>query len=155
MALVGPVFFDTSVLLGGSIEMGPPSDAAQTLLDAVVSGKIRPAHTAWHCCLEFFAVATRLPAPVRLTPADAVRLIETEILTRYRVQHLPANSYPEFLRDLPHQHVAGGRIYDAHIAEIARLAGCRTLVTDNRRHFTVLLRHGTRVLTPAEAVAEL
>jgi predicted nucleic acid-binding protein len=155
MALVAPVFFDTSVLLGGSIELGRSGEPAQALLDAVASGKIRPAHTAWHCCLEFFAVATRLPAPVRLTPADAVRLMETEILTRYRVHHLPANGYPEFLRDLPHQHVAGGRVYDAHIAEIARLAGCRTLVTDNRRHFTVLLRHGIRVLTASEAAAEL
>jgi predicted nucleic acid-binding protein len=105
--------------------------------------------------MEFFAVATRLPAPLRLTPTDAVRLMEAEILTRYRVHQLPATSYPEFLRDVPNQHVAGGRIYDAHIAEIARQAGCQTLVTDNRRHFTVLLRHGIRVLTAAEAVAEL
>jgi predicted nucleic acid-binding protein len=155
LALVAPVFFDTSVLLAGMIEIGGPDDPAQALLDAVASGKIRPAHTAWHCCLEFFAVATRLPAPLRLTPAGAVQLVETEILARCRVHHLPANSFSAFLNDLPQQHVAGGRIYDAHIAEIARLAGCRTLVTDNRRHFTVLLRHGIRVLTAAEAVAEL
>jgi predicted nucleic acid-binding protein len=31
--------------------------------------------------------------------------------------------------------IAGGRIYDAHIAEIARAAGAAVVVTDNRRHF--------------------
>jgi len=155
VALVAPVFFDTSVLLGGSIEMGKRGAAAHSLLDAVASGKIRHAHTAWHCCLEFFAVATRLPAQLRLTPTDAVRLLKAEILTRYRVHQLPANARLGFFRDAQSEHVAGGRIYDSHIAEIARRAGSRTVLTDNRRHFTVLLRHGIRVLTASEAVAEL
>jgi predicted nucleic acid-binding protein len=155
VALVAPVFFDTSVLLGGSIEIGEPGAPAHALLDAVASGRIRSAHTAWHCCLEFFAVATRLPAQLRLTPTDAVRLVHAEILTRYRVHQLPANAYVEFFRDAQGERVAGGRIYDAQIAEIARRAGSRTVLTDNRRHFTFLLRHGVRVLTAAEAAAEL
>ena len=46
-------------------------------------------------------------------------------------------------------------IYDAHIAEVAFRSGAHTLVTDNRRHFTSLLRHGVRVLTTAEFVEEL
>ena len=44
----------------------------------------------------------------------------------------------------------GGRIYDAHIAEVARAAGATVIVTDNRRHFLAALRHGIRVETPAE-----
>jgi len=154
MALVIPVFFDTSVLLGGSIEM-PESAAAHALLDAVAAGKIRTPHTAWHCCLEFFAVATRLPAPLRLQPADAIRLVQGEILSRFRIHQLPANIYPEFLAEVDRERVAGGRVYDAHIAQIARQSGARTILTDNRRHFTVLLRDGIRVLTAAEAVDEL
>jgi predicted nucleic acid-binding protein len=51
--------------------------------------------------------------------------------------------------------VAGGRIYDAHIAEIARLAGASIVVTDNRRHFTILMKHGVRVLRPKELAEEL
>jgi predicted nucleic acid-binding protein len=51
--------------------------------------------------------------------------------------------------------ILGGRIYDAHIGEVARSAGARSLVTDNRRHFTSLLRHGVRVLTSRELLAEL
>lgn len=32
----------------------------------------------------------------------------------------------------------------------ARAAGARLVITDNRRHFTALLRHDVRVLTSAE-----
>jgi hypothetical protein len=49
----------------------------------------------------------------------------------------------------------GGRIYDARIAEIARLAGARLVATENRRHFTSLLRHGIRVLVSAELAQEI
>jgi hypothetical protein len=50
---------------------------------------------------------------------------------------------------------AGGRVYDAHIADIARVAGARTIVTDNRRHFITALRHGIRVETAQEFAATL
>jgi predicted nucleic acid-binding protein len=51
--------------------------------------------------------------------------------------------------------IAGGRIYDAHIAEVARAAGATVVVTDNRRHFMAALRHGIRVETPADFLAGL
>jgi hypothetical protein len=51
--------------------------------------------------------------------------------------------------------VAGGRIYDTHIAEVARAARADVIVTDNRRHFVSALRYGMRVETPAEFVAAL
>jgi predicted nucleic acid-binding protein len=51
--------------------------------------------------------------------------------------------------------ITGGRIYDAHIAEVAKAAGAAVVVTDNRRHFLSALRHGMRVETPSEFVATL
>src|SRR5262245_3630362 len=65
------VFLDTSVLLAGLIDLGPQSVAPHLLLHAVAERTVTPAATAWHCCLEFFSVATRLPAEFRLAPADA------------------------------------------------------------------------------------
>jgi len=41
-------------------------------------------------------------------------------------------------------------LHDAHIAEIARLSGAKVVVTDNRRHFLALARHGIRVLGAEE-----
>jgi predicted nucleic acid-binding protein len=50
--------------------------------------------------------------------------------------------------------VYGIRVYDTHLAAVARLAGIRVVVTDDRRHFVPLLRYGIRVLSAAEFVEE-
>ena len=113
-------FFDTSVLLAGLIDLGPSSIPAQQLMTAVANGKLRRVHTAWHCCLEFYAVATRLPEELRLHPTDAWRLIDEELLARFAVHQLAADQQRSFLAGVAEERIAGGRVYDAHIAEIAR-----------------------------------
>jgi predicted nucleic acid-binding protein len=155
VALVGPIFFDTSVLLAGLIELGEAARPAQRIFDAVAERKIRRPHTAWHCCLEFYAVSTRLPEDLRLSPADAWRLLDEELLGRFEVHQLPAGAKKTFLENAASDRVVGGRIYDAYIGEIARRAGARVVVTDNRRHFTALLRHGIRVLDAGEFSLDL
>ena len=69
------------------------------------------------------------------------------------IHDLPASDRMPLLRAAVQDGTAGGRIYDAHIAEVARAAGARVVVTDNRRHFLAALRHGMRVETPAEFLA--
>jgi predicted nucleic acid-binding protein len=152
VAALGPVFLDTSVLVAGVVDIGQPSAGSQRVLDAVADGRIPDSQTAWHCCLEMYSVLTRLPAEYRLSPEEAVRLLQTEILARLRVFQLPGDSFAAFLPTLADERISGGRVYDAHIAEIARLAGSRIVLTANRRHFVSLLAHGIRVLTPEEFV---
>jgi hypothetical protein len=65
---------------------------------------------------------------------------------------LPRDRRLAFVRTAGNDAIAGGRVYDAHIAEVARLAGADVGVTENRRHFTQLLRHGIPVLTARELV---
>ena len=60
--------------------MGAVSQSAQRVMTAVVEGRLKPAFTAWHCCLEFYAVSTRLPEELRLAPPAARRLVDEEIL---------------------------------------------------------------------------
>jgi predicted nucleic acid-binding protein len=151
---IGP-FLDTSVLLAGLVDFGPQSAPAQEALHAVAEGKAVKASTAWHCCLELYSVATRLPPEFRLTPADARTLIEEEVFGRMTVHDLPAGSRQAFLQALAQESISGGRVYDAHIADVARAAGATVIVTDNRRHFLAALRHGIRVETPSEFVASL
>jgi predicted nucleic acid-binding protein len=148
-------FLDTSVLVGGLIHLGPQSAAAQSLMHAVAEGTVGSAATAWQCCLEFFSVATRLPAEFRLTPADAAMLVEQEVFGRLEVVDLPARERAAMLRHAGQEGIAGGRIYDTHIAEVARAASASVIVTDNRRHFLAALRHGIRVETPREFLASL
>jgi len=149
------VFFDTSVLLAGLVDFGPQSAPAQTLLHAVAEGRVDKPATAWHCCLEFFSVATRLPAEYRLSPSDAIALLDEEVFARMTVHDLPASDRVGMLRAAAHDAIVGGRIYDAHIAEVARATGAVVVVTDNRRHFLSALRYGLRVETPAEFAASL
>ena len=148
-------FLDTSVLLAGLIDFGPQSAAAQSIMHGVAEKAVAAPATAWHCCLEFYSVATRLPPEFRLSPYDACRLIEDELFARVTVCDLPAGDRSAFLRAAAADGTAGGRVYDAHIAEVARSAGARVVVTDNRRHFVAALRHGLRVETPAEFLAAL
>ncbi len=46
--------------------------------------------TAWHCCLEFFSVATRLPPEYRLAPREALQLLDSEVFERLAIEDLPA-----------------------------------------------------------------
>jgi predicted nucleic acid-binding protein len=147
------VFLDTSVLLAGLVDFGPQSAPAQKLLHGVAEERVKAAGTAWHCCLEFFSVSTRLPPEYRLTTADAIRLLDEEVFARMSVHDLPVGDRLPLLRAAVQDGTVGGRIYDAHIAEVARAAGARVVVTDNRRHFLAALRHGMRVETPAEFLA--
>lgn len=149
------VFLDTSVLVGGLIDFGPQSAPAQLLLHAIAERRVATAKTAWHCCLEFFSVSTRLPAEFRLTPADALRLLEEEVFARLTVHDLPAADRLPMFKIAARDDVAGGRIYDTHIAEIARSAGAGVIVTDNRRHFLSALKHGIPVETPSEFLTRL
>jgi predicted nucleic acid-binding protein len=148
-------FLDTSVILAGLVDLGPQSAPAQSIMHGVAEKTIAAASTGWHCCLEFFSVATRLPPEYRLTPADAVKLLEEEVFGRMTILDLPASDRAELLRAAARDAITGGRIYDAHIAEIARAAKASVIVTDNRRHFLAALRHGIRVETPNEFLTGL
>jgi predicted nucleic acid-binding protein len=149
------VFLDTSVILAGLIDFGPQSAPAQQLMHAVAEKRVASAATAWHCCLEFISVATRLPPEFRVSPADAVTLLEEEVFARMTVHDLPAADRLAMLRGAARDAITGGRIYDSHIADVARASGARVVVTDNRRHFVSALRYDLRVETPAEFLETL
>ena len=144
------MFLDTSVLLAGLIDFGPQSGPAQSLFHEIAERRVPEAGTAWHCCLEFFSVSTRLPAEFRLTSADAVTLLQEEVFGRMSVHDLPPSDRLPALQSAAKDQISGGRIYDSHIAEVARSAGARVIVTDNRRHFLTSLRYDMRVQTPNE-----
>ena len=144
------VFFDTSVLLAGLVDFGPQSAPAQSLMHAVAEKRLENVATAWYCCLEFFSVATRLPPEFRLSPPDAVLLLHDEVFDRMTVHDLPQRDRLPMLQAAGRDGVAGGRIYDTHIAEVARTIDAEVVVTDNRRHFISALRYGMRVETPQE-----
>ena len=102
--------------------------------------------TAAHAAAEAYAVLTRLPAPHRLSPADALALIDGNFLEG--AVALDAGGYRDLLRRAGADGISGGRTYDAIIAECARRAKAATLITFNARHFGGLETAGVRVVVP-------
>lgn len=99
--------------------------------------------------VEAYAVLTRLPAPHRLIPADALRVIETGFMTNRRVVTLASPDYVRLLRTAPSVEVFGGRTYDAVIALCALKARATCLLTLNENHFRRWESEHLRIVVPS------
>ena len=143
-------FLDTSILLGGLIDFGPPSAAPLKVLDILAQTSGTRSLTAWHCCLELFSVATRLPEEFRLSPSMARELVESEIFARMEVLSLDSNHEKELLLKAESNRISGGRIYDFHIGQIALLHQATVFITENKKHFQHLQQSGLPVCSAAE-----
>ena len=104
--------------------------------------------TAAHALAESYAVLTRLPAPHRLSPADALALLEANFLEAALIVALDGDGYRALLRRAGKEGVSGGRTYDAVIAECAVKARAAVLLTFNAQHFEGLDAAGIRVIVP-------
>ena len=98
--------------------------------------------------MEAYSVLTRLPAPYRLSPADALSLMEANFMRPVKVVALTPHDYTEILRDAPAAGISGGRIYDAIIAACAQKGNARTLLTFNDSHFRPLAGPNLVVIVP-------
>ncbi|MBI2754086.1 MAG: PIN domain-containing protein [Betaproteobacteria bacterium] len=105
--------------------------------------------TAAHALAEAYAVLTRFPAPHRLSPADALALLEGNFIDGVRIVALDADGYRSLLRRAAKEGISGGRTYDAVIAECALKAKASVLLTFNAGHFANLDASGVRIVVPA------
>ncbi len=103
--------------------------------------------------IEAYAVLTRLPPPHRLSPVDAVAILDANFLCSGRLIALDAASYRSLLRAAPKGGIAGGQAYDAVIARCALRAKASTLLTFNQRHFQALAPAGIEIVVPGVASA--
>ena len=97
--------------------------------------------------VESYAVLTRLPAPHRLSPRDALDVLEANFIRAGKIVALDGASYRALLRRAPEEGVVGGRTYDAVIAACADKARAAALLTFNEDHFQPL-RHQAEVVVP-------
>ena len=107
--------------------------------------------TAAHALAEAYAVLTRFPAPHRLSPADALALLDANFIDGARAVALDAEGYRSLLRRAGKEGIAGGRTYDAIIAECALKAKADSLLTFNPNHFAHIEPAGVRIVVPAGA----
>lgn len=100
-----------------------------------VTGAIgtRSVALAGHAAFETYAVLTRLPGDARLTPADAVRLLDGRF---EKPALLDAASSRKSLAALAELGIAGGATYDGLVALAASRAGLPLASRDRRAEAT-------------------
>ena len=132
---MSPVFaLDTSCMIAAVCSWHEHHAAAATEIRRRLARGERLTVAA-HALAEAYAVLTRLPAPHRLSAADAWALVETNFVERRSVVTLDGPAYVALLQRLAKQGWGGGRTYDGVIAACARQSNAATLLTFNRRHF--------------------
>jgi predicted nucleic acid-binding protein len=148
-------FFDTSIILAGLIDFGESSVAPIQILDQIAEGQIREASTAWHCCLEFYSVATRLPEEYRLTTETAAAFIRGEIIQNLGIRILNPPGDEGLFTQAAANRMSGGRIYDFHIGMTALGGNLSVIVTENKKHFLNFESADTPVYNAVEFLNKL
>lgn len=118
-----PLLLDTSA----AIALVQPNHAKHAAVRGLVRG--RGLGLSGHAELETYSVLTRLPAPQRLTPETALRLIRTNFPHTLR---LPPARLSKFLEELVELNLAGGSSYDALVGLAARHHDLTLISTDVR-----------------------
>ncbi len=89
------------------------------------------ASLAAHAAIETYSAVTRLPEPFRVDAHSAAKLIADNFRDRI-VAGPPPRTIPAWLKRMADCGISGGAVYDALVAESARLARA-TLITADRR----------------------
>jgi predicted nucleic acid-binding protein len=103
--------------------------------------------------VEAYAVLTRLPAPHRLAPANALAVLDANFMRGSKMVALDAGAYVDLLRKAPDFAVSGGRTYDAVIVYCAIAARAKVLLTFNETDFEWSETLGLEVVVPPELSA--
>lgn len=138
---------DTSVMVATVCTWHEHHERAITEMDRRLAERESLA-IATPALIEAYAVLTRLPPPHRLSPRDAIGLIEASFLTEGTLAGLDNKAYRPLLREAADHDIAGGRTYDWVIAACARAARVKTLLTFNARDFLSFRLDGIDIHTP-------
>lgn len=138
---------DTSCLVAAVCGWHEHHEAAQEEISRRLR-RAEPMFVGAPALVEAYAVLTRLPPPHRLSPADALRLIEVGFGQSGRIIALDGRSYRALLRRAVDEGIAGGRTYDAVIAECALREKGVTLLTFNADDFSAFASRGLEIVVP-------
>jgi predicted nucleic acid-binding protein len=140
------VAVDTSVVVAGLLAWHKHHPPARASLEAAMEDGplVLPVPTL----VESYAVMTRLPAPHRLSPADAHALLHDNFAETARADSLTGHECWDTLKKLAAQTIAGGRTYDAQILAVALKLGATALLTLNAADFAALATDEIEIRSP-------
>ena len=93
----------------------------------------RPIALCGHALAETYSVLTRLPGDLRVSPADAARLVNERFEKPLLLEPEMAGRVPDVLSDLG---IAGGAVYDGLVGLAAREHGAELATRDARARST-------------------
>lgn len=138
---------DTSCMVAAVCAWHEHHEAAQSEV-ARRLGEDQPMLVAGPALVESYAVLTRLPPPHRLSARDAHRLIGASFVENARVVALEGRAYRLLLATMAAEGIAGGRAYDAVIAECTLRERGVTLLTFNVDDFAPFASRGLAIVVP-------
>ncbi len=128
------IYFDTSVIVAALEKRHIHYHSSVRLLRRHDGNS---ASTATHTLAETYAAMTRLPVSPRVSPAEALVLVQ-EISSRISVVDLTMAEYVETIKRAAAQGISGGTIYDALHLQCARKVNATAIYTWNIRHFRMI-----------------
>jgi predicted nucleic acid-binding protein len=130
------IALDSSVIIAALLAWHQEHEAAAAAVEKALASKdgaVIPAHAL----LESYAVMTRLPAPHRIAPHDALTLLRDNFRGT-KLAALPTKAVWPLLDQLKTAGFGGGITYDAVILAAAHDGGATTLLTLNDRDYARL-----------------
>src|SRR4051794_13625087 len=116
------IFLDTNVLIA-AVSGGHTHHSPTFSLFARGEGGKEEGFVSAHSLAEMYAILTKLPAPFRHSPEQALLSMEENIMKYFQVGSLTAADYAAILRESALMGVQGGLIYDALLLKSASKAG--------------------------------
>jgi predicted nucleic acid-binding protein len=139
------IFLDTSVLIAIAQVDHVHHVSSRELWDQCT---VSNAAVSTHTMAEIYSALTAMPPRLRISPRDAVLVIETFLL-RLTPVALSAEAYLETLRDTSNRGHSGGMIYDALHLACARKIDAERIYTWNLKHFRAVAPDlATRIVSP-------
>lgn len=138
---------DSSLIVAGVHASHPRhAPAVRWLVHNLADHRLVVSH---HSILEAYAVLTRLPGDLRVTPSEARDLLRETIQANMEVAGFPADDTWAMVKSLVEASIVGGRSYDAFILHALKACGAQAIATLNPAHFHGL-PGGLRVIDPSE-----
>lgn len=142
---------DSSILVAALQSLHERHEPSLKALDRVLSSDEVEPVLPRRALTEAYSVLTRLPAPYRLAPKQALALLRGTLEGNVRIIDLPlADAWP-YLERLAQEATVGGAVYDADILECCLQSGAIRILTLNGRDFRRLAPPEIEVLVPGEA----
>jgi predicted nucleic acid-binding protein len=121
---------DTSTLIAAMLPDHPHHAHALPWLSRGKDGAF-DLYCSAHSLAEAYAVLTRLPRNPPISPAEALRLIQENVINHAQVAALSADEYAALVASLAQNGILGAAVYDAVIARVAEISSVDFLVTFN------------------------